>query len=185
MAKKRTQKRAENGLAKIIELPVDNRITGEERAFCLEYYRCGNGAASAKLVGYEGRRANKYASEMLMLPRIRAYIKSVAEVHEQYAEVHRQQFVDGIRMICATHIGDFMDDDWTKLKDMKDVSEEKLHAVKEVNVQEFFDHKGQHIKTNTTIKLVDKTKYMEMNAKINNYYEEHNNRKLQVEVKIG
>lgn len=182
---KQERKGNTDGLSKIVELPVDQRITGDERDFCIEYYRTGNAKLAAEASGYKGLQASRFGTKLLETKRIRDYIKAVTEVHEEYADMHRQQFVDGLKIVSKTHIGDFLDGGWDKLKDMKDIPEEKLHAVREVNINEVYDRDGNHIKTTTNIKLVDKFKYLDMLAKIQNYYSDHNKKESKVIVKIG
>lgn len=168
-----------------IDMPEDNDINGKEKEFCLEYYRTGNATQAARYAGFGSARANGSGYNLLKEIRIQLYIKAISKVHEEYAEFHRQQFVDGIRMIVSTSIRDFLGDKWDTLKPLSEIPEEKMHAVREMTTTDYFSADGKLLRTRTQLKLVDKSKYMDMLAKINNYYEGHNSRTLKVEVRVG
>ena len=156
-----------------------------QRDFCLEYYRLGNATQAAKAAGYDGPRANKWAYDALQKAKIKKYIGAISQTHEEYAEFHKNQFVNVVRMIASTTIKDFMNDDWETLKEMKDIPDEKMHAVREVKIDKVYDRDGNHIRTNTTLKLVDKHKFLDMLAKLKAYYQEHNTTTKNVVLKIA
>lgn len=152
--------------------------------FSLEYYRLGNATQAAKAAGYDGDRPNKWAYDQLQKDKVKRYIEAISKTHEEYAEFHKGQFVNVVRMIATTTLKDFMDGNWETLKDINDIPEEKMHAIQEVKVQKIYNREGDHIRTNTTLKLVDKHKWFDLLSKLKNYYADHNNTKKDIILKI-
>lgn len=165
-----------------VGIPDDMNVTGKERIFCLEYYRTGNATIAAKKAGWsDNPKQNGY--NLLNDERIKKYINAVALTHEEHIELERETFVDVLKYNVVASISDFMDD-WDSLKDMDDIPKEMLHAVKEVSVNDYKNAKGQVTRTRTNIKLVDKVPYMDMWAKIRNFYKENNSSKKTIEIKF-
>lgn len=165
----------------LIDLPAGQKITGQERNFVLEYYMSGNATLAMKKAGYPVS-TNTKAADLLKNPRIKTYMNEVVKAHEEQINLEKETFINLIKYIVVAKVDDFMDD-FETLKDMSDIPTELLHAIKEVTVNDYKNAKGQVTRTKTTLKLHDKQPYMDMWAKIRNFYSEHNNKTQTIEIK--
>jgi phage terminase small subunit len=141
----------------------DLKLTERQKRFVFEYHVSGNGSEAARRAGYATKHANEQAAENLTKPNIVEALRRLnVQRYERLGQDADRTRLEIARLanasmgkICSWERGKL------KLADSADLSPEDLAAIAEVG----YDSKGR-----LKVKLFDKCRALEMQAKANRLY---------------
>lgn len=166
MAKKEPRKKKfdadlpQEEIAKLRDDEIEEHL-GQQRAQFVEVFvRTGNAKMSALAAGYSKTCAAKQGYLLTINGYCKELIKRKNNDIAKEIGISKTMLAEKYKNIAMSNIGDFHED-WHKRKEWKDISPDKLHAVKEIynTTKEYIDESGEVVKTvDTKIKLEDQLK---------------------------
>lgn len=164
-------------------------MTEAQKRFCDEYLIDLN-ATRAYKVAYpnckKDETANAAASRMLRNVKVQAYIEEKAKEREKRTEITQDRVLKELAKIAFVDISELYDDNG-KLKYIKAIDKDTVSAISSLETLEEFNGYGEdreYIGNTQKVKLLDKTKALELlgkhlgmfketNVNINTSYEEY------------
>ena len=146
-------------------------LNEREKRFCKEYVACKfNGTQAAINAGYSKKTARITASKLLTKANIQEFLSELVAKDEQKLgiNVSKERTLKEIMHLAFSDIRDFYDSDG-RLKDISDLDDASAAALAGFEIEDI-QSDGLTIGTIKKIKRWDKTKALEMLAKINKLY---------------
>lgn len=150
--------------------PVEKfNLSPKEKKFCKEFIVDYIGARAAIRAGYPEKNARRIACELRTKLDITRYIAKLEEEVDKELQVSRNDILQKLKIITTTDITDLLDERGNL--DIANLPPELSYAIEEYSTTTTYDKEGNP-KTVEKVKMMNKTKALEMLAKYKNLYAE-------------
>ena len=158
---------------------VKRGLTIKQKKFAKHYAATGNGSKSAKAAGYSAKTADSIAYEILRKPEIKQAVHEALESSLAKAQLKSDHVVEQLRRIAFSDIGEVYQDNGF-LKHPHEMSEEVKAAVQSIESDEIKIGDITRAKVKK-LKMLDRTKALEILAKYFGLFTDGANVSLKVE----
>lgn len=147
-----------------------NLFTQKMENFCLNFVKLNNATQAAIQAGYSKRTAAVIATENLQKPNIQARIAELRKRAEDATIMSVLERKQLLTKIGRTNLTDFMemgaDGSWVNLGP----ETKNAEAIAEIHSRTEYDDDGAHSTVHTSVKLIDKTKAIDLLNKMDGIY---------------